>query len=138
MKDYIIRFKDSYIELLEKPEVYIFTHESCRIAEWVPFDINKFRQSQVWVNRKMLQDHDFNLHRHENIRFKLKNPDDINVFVNWMSELGYITLKKNYVKDIEYYEVENYINDIVIIFTNCALVSLSDDYIEISADYIIT
>lgn len=138
MKDYIIRFKDSYIELSEKPEIYLFTDSSCTNAEWVPFDINKFRQSQVWVNQKMLQDHDFNLHRHENIRFKLKSPDDINVFKDWMSSLGYITLKKNYVKDIEYYEVDDYINNIVIIFTNCALVSMNDEYVEVSADYILT
>lgn len=137
MKKHIIRFKDSTIELSEKPEIYLFTDESCSKSEWVPFDMNKFRESQNWVRIKILQDHGLHFIHHENIRFKLKNPDDINVFMNWMSELLEVVLKKNYVKDIEYYEFVNDINEEVIIFANCALVLMNDEYIEISADYII-
>ena len=138
MKEYIIKFKDSCIELSERPEIYLFTDESCTKSEWIPFDSYYWSQCQKWVMRKMMQEHNYNIINHEKIRFKLKNPEDINVFINWMSEYVEFILKKNYVKDIEYYEVDNHITNETITFLNSALLSMNDEYVEISADHILT
>ena len=85
----------------------------------------------------MMQEQNYNLVHHENIRFKLKNTEDINIFINWMSEHTEAIFKKNYVTDIEYCEVNDNVSDEIITFLNSALVSINDDYIEISADHII-
>ena len=140
MKNFLIRFKDSCIELSERPEIYLFTDESCTKSEWIPFDSYYWTQCQHWIMIKMIQEHNYNLINHEKIRFKLKNPEDINVFINWMSEYVEFILKKNYIKDIEYYEIDDndYISDETITFLNSALVSMNDDYVEISADHILT
>lgn len=137
MKKYIIKFNDNCIELSERPEIYLFTDESCTKSEWIPFDSYKWSQCHQWVMIKMMYEHNYNLINHETIRFKLKNPEDINIFINWMSEYAEVMVKKDYVKDIEYYEVDNNISDETITFLNSALVSMNDDYVEISADHII-
>ena len=138
MKEYIIKFKYNTIELSERPEIYLFTDEFCTKSEWIPFDSYKWTQCQQWVMKQILQNHDLNLHHHETIRFKLKNPEDINVFIAWMSEYAEVMFKKDYVKDIEYYEIDNYITNETITFLNSALISMNDDYVEISADHILT
>ena len=138
MKEYIIKFKDNTIELSERPEIYLFTDESCTKSEWIPFDSYKWAQCQHWIMIKMVQEHNYNLIHHETIRFKLKNPEDVNIFIDWMSEYAEVVFKKEYVKDIEYYEVDNHITNETITFLNSALLSMNDEYVEISADHILT
>ena len=138
MKKYIIKFNDNTIELSERPEIYLFTDESCTKSEWIPFDSHRWKQCQQWVMIKMMQEHNYNLIHHENIRFKLKNPEDMNIFVDWMSSYAEVMLKKDYVKDIEYFEFDNNIADETITFLNSTVLSMSDDYVEIAADHILT
>ena len=132
MKEYLIKFKDICIELSERPEIYLFIDESCTESEWIPFDINKLAQCQNWVMRKSLKDNIYTPIDYEKIRFKLKNPEDINIFNDWMSEYTEAIRKKDYVKDIEYHEANENIT-----FLNSALMTINDDYVEIYADHII-
>ena len=135
MKEYRIKFKDTYIELSERPEIYLFTDKSCKNSEWVPFDKHKLSECHRWIMEEGMNEQNYNLFHHENIRFKLKNPEDIDIFFAWTSEHNEARFKTNYVKDIEYYEVDNNISDKIVTFLNSSLLSIDDDYVKIAADY---
>lgn len=136
MKEYIIKIKDRVIELSEKPEIYLFADESCSKSDWVPFDMNKLKETQRWVQRKIIEERVYPFQNNVRIQFKLKNPDDVNVFTDWMSTYSEVMFKKDYAKDIEFYEFDDHINTEEATFLNSVLSSIDDEYVKLVVDHI--
>lgn len=139
MKQFRLKINDEWVELTERPKVYVFTDETCSKMRYVPLSLAKLKENQKWVDKKRENDPTFNYdYKPTDIIFELKNSEDCNKFSKLIPDNKEVILKKDHVTTLQYMQLkENSEIEDTIFFFNCLLMEIAGTTIEIITDHMI-